>query len=447
HLREHIAPLVKQDLALVAELEAAKQARDTLEKQGAWVADVDQGAHGASAEGPEDKARNAMNQVDSRFLVPEDEVVHGGSETESADPGTGGAGGAHVPRPGGPEAARWRSSLTRLKARIQVMDAAHRGFLAEYPIAGALEHASDVPDLQSNASNAEIMAALRSGFFAEYRSTVKKTIADIMSGDIDLHTLTLYIDETKQELGYHDNEAANAAVDAWLAREQGKEETLQMILSGASIVLTLAAFVVTGGTAAFVIGLLGAAAGMADAAYNFEKAADLEQLASAGEIGNEMVADRDAARFNYWMAVLGLALSALDVVQLRSAGKAALKGMKKAPAVVDDVVEEGVEAAGKRGTSLANDADVPASKAPAVKKEVELESKALAEIESVEAGHKLWMDASGAIYRCSPTCTTLWLNYGDVLTDEANALIRRDLKDLEKRAARAAANGSEAEAK
>ncbi|HLT40899.1 MAG TPA: hypothetical protein VK034_31695, partial [Enhygromyxa sp.] len=81
------------------------------------------------------------------------------------------------------------------------------------------------------------------------------------------------------------------------------------------------------------------------------------------------------------------------------------------------------------------------------KKEVELESKALAEIESVDAGHTLWMDASGAIYRCSPTCTTLWLNYGDVLTDEANALIRRDLKDLEKRAARAAANGSEAEAK
>src|SRR5690606_35581210 len=157
--------------------------------------------------------------------------------------------------------------------------------------------------------------------------------------------------------------------------------------------------------------------------------------------------DRDAARFNYWMAVLGLALSALDVVQLRSAGKAALKGMKKAPAVVDDVVEEGVEPAGTRGKSLANDADVPASKAPAGKKEAELESKALAESESVEAGHKLWMDASGAIYRCSPTCTTLWLNYGDVLTDEANALIRRDLKDLEKRAARAAANGSEAEAK
>jgi hypothetical protein len=328
HLRNRVAPLIERDRKLMRELSASKEARDKLKNNGTWSSPItEEGTSHGGAEGPNEMAANALELVDERFLVPEDQVGIADNE--------------------GPAATRFEASVAVLDKRIAAMEAAHKGFIAEYPIAAAFHASENVPALESDASNEEIFGALQTGFFAEFRATVKETIDDVNSGDIDLHTLTVYIDETKKELGYDRNADANAAVDKWLEEEAAAERTREIVFTGVAIALTVAAFFATGG-AALILGVLGAAAGMADAAFNLEKAADKEQLASAGEIGNEMVEDRDAARFEYWMAILGVALAAVDIAALKNVGKAALKNVKRRPPLSAETDEA---LSGKGGTA------------------------------------------------------------------------------------------------
>ena len=54
--------------------------------------------------------------------------------------------------------------------------------------------------------------------------------------------------------------------------------------------------------------------GMGQAAYEFEQADDLNTVAKTGQAGgNQLLADPDAARFNYVMGWVNLVLAGIDL--------------------------------------------------------------------------------------------------------------------------------------
>ena len=169
-MRQRVAPLIKRDIELQKTLADVKAVRNRLQEPVAAIAQqpVLQGASGASAASPEDAAIEVLASTDEQYLVPEDDANH---VYDGGD---------------GPAMHRIKRSLAVLDQRIFVMQTTHRGFLAEYPIAAGIE----AGQLESDASNEDILAALRAGFFADFRSTIKATIADVQSGDIPLHKLT-----------------------------------------------------------------------------------------------------------------------------------------------------------------------------------------------------------------------------------------------------------------
>lgn len=101
-----------------------------------------------------------------------------------------------------------------------------------------------------------------------------------------------------------------------------------------------------GARAGVGLGLAGAAVGLGEAAYNFERADDLNVAAEASGAGapHALVEDPDAARFNYVMAWLNIALSVVDVGLALNALRVMGKGAQAARYLPDaDVAPEAVE--------------------------------------------------------------------------------------------------------
>ena len=147
--------------------------------------------------------------------------------------------------------------------------------------------------------------------FDEIQSNISKVEAGVYNEDIPLIEMGPLVDETLAEMRKGDPSHVEA-VEAYLLGERRKQTAISLTTFAVELGLTVAACF-TSGVTAIVLGLLGAGLGIGTAAYEFERADDLNTTANAGLPGdNQLVDDPDAARFNYIMGWANLVLAGID---------------------------------------------------------------------------------------------------------------------------------------
>ena len=176
--------------------------------------------------------------------------------------------------------------------------------LALYPASGLLR----AGDVKETNTDAQLLATLNDRF-ENIRSNIHAAIEGIESGDIRPELLESVVAETLKETP----EADFAAVTEYLQRERQQENTFRFFGFLAQIGLTVAA-IFSGGFLGAVMAALASVMGIGQAAYEFEQADDLNTVAKTGQAGgNQLLADPDAARFNYVMGWVNLVLAGIDL--------------------------------------------------------------------------------------------------------------------------------------
>lgn len=347
----------------------------------------------------------------------------------------------------------------------------------------------DVDDIDIYTSTKAINTDLVNAF-DDLEEALSDLRVSVHEGDITLTRMGPVVDEALSLLAVDKNAAASGdrlstALLGWLAKQNRDEHIVQFMLLGVEVALTVGAIFTTGPLALF-LAIAGTGVGIGTAAYEFEDAADVDTAANASKIGAAFVNDPSGARVKYLMAWVNLLLSGVDVLEgvgaasklsgLAAAEKLAGRWGGKRLAQLDPEMirkfEHAVQLRGAGNSAKADEifeglrkqmdpdefqqarafmeraAHSGVKPDPSVMvREAALPPRALASTPSLFGEHVLWMDANGAIFRCSPSCTTLRMLYDKQLADPSNWLIRRDLEALEKEAARAAAAGSPARAK
>jgi hypothetical protein len=342
----------------------------------------------------------------------------------------------------------------------------------EYPALAVI----DPDEVEQATTNDELLKMISDGF-AEVREAIDDVYTRIHEDDIPLTKLGPIVDEVLETMGVAEEkrqqgDTMSAIVLEWLEKQERTEAMINMLIFGVTAALTVAAFVASGGTA-FLLGIAGAAFGLGTAAYEFERAEDLYAAARAGKVGTQLVSDPEEARFNYIMGWVNLVLAGLDVAIAAKAGTTMLKGAAAAerltgrvgaeilseldPAAIarfdeamqlrragkakeaDQILAKLRDELGDDAFNKANDfferaaLSADTERVSATVTEEALEQRALGKTATEAAGHELMLDASGVIYRCSDTCTNLWLQYGHILGRDEYKHFQQTLRDLERR--------------
>ena len=227
---------------------------------------------------------------------------------------------AELSRYGGGQSGPELELLTQTWARIDAYNALEaeigriRATLREhFPELGALDTSDVTKDTTASQLSQEMMAAI-----AEARQVLDDVHTKIHEEDMPLASLGPIVESVQAELGITDETAAKqgtlaAHVRGWLQSESRTESIITWTGTVLSVVLGVGAILASGGWA-LVLGAGGAGVGLGTAAYEFERADDLNDAAHASDIGGQkLVADPDAAKFNYIMGWVNLVLSGLDV--------------------------------------------------------------------------------------------------------------------------------------
>ena len=219
---------------------------------------------------------------------------------------------AGTPQGKGPNAAQLQAQLDQNQAKVNEIQKVRITLLALYP-ASALLRAEDVKE--SN-SDAKLLATLNERFDSVL-SEIERARQGIVSGDIQLLELEPLVAAVREETP----EAEKAAVDKYLRDQRNVKNTFQFLGFLGQIGLTLLAFL-TKGSIAVISARIGTATGIGQALYEFEQASDLNTIAKTGQAGgNQLLADPEAARFNYIMGWVNLVLTGIDgVLAVREGG-------------------------------------------------------------------------------------------------------------------------------
>jgi len=196
-----------------------------------------------------------------------------------------------------------------------------------YPASGVLR----AGDVKETNTDAQLLATLNDRF-ENIRSNIHAAIEGIESGDIRPELLESVVAETLKETP----EADIAAVTEYLQRERQQENTFRFFGFLAQIGLTVAA-IFSGGFLGAVMAALASAMGIGQAAYELEQAGDLNTVAKTGQAGgNQLLADPDAARFNYVMGWVNLVLAGIDLRSVAVGSTRALSsGLRRAEGLVN----------------------------------------------------------------------------------------------------------------
>ena len=238
-----------------------------------------------------------------------------GRETAEASPG------------GGPNAAQLQALIAQNHSKLNEIKQVRYSLLQLYPASGVLR----AGDVKETNTDAQLLATLNDRF-ENIRSNIHAAIEGIESGDIRPELLESVVAETLKETP----EADIAAVTEYLQRERQQENTFRFFGFLAQIGLTVAA-IFSGGFLGAVMAALASAMGIGQAAYELEQAGDLNTVAKTGQAGgNQLLADPDAARFNYVMGWVNLVLAGLDLRSVAVGSTRALSsGLRRAEGVVN----------------------------------------------------------------------------------------------------------------
>ena len=234
---------------------------------------------------------------------------------------------AGAPEGTGPNAAELQAQLDQTQAKLNEIFQVRGTLLLLYPASGLLR----VEDVKETNNDAKLLATLNQRF-ESILSDIDKAAQGIVSEDIPLSQLEPLVAATLKET----SQADIAAVEEYLKGDRSRENTFRFLGFLAQIGLTIAA-IFTGGIAGAVMGAIAAAMGIGQAVYEFEQADDLNTVAKTGQAGgNQLLADPDAARFNYVMGWVNLVLAGIDAAGLAVEGASALgKGLKGAERIVN----------------------------------------------------------------------------------------------------------------
>jgi hypothetical protein len=219
---------------------------------------------------------------------------------------------AGTPQGTGPNAAQLQAQLDQNQAKLNEIQQVRIALLALYPASGLLQ----ARDVKESNSDAKLLATLNERF-ESVLSDIERARQGIVSGDIQLLELEPLVAAVREETP----EAEKAAVDKYLRDQRNVKNTFQFLGFLGQIGLTLLAFLTKGWTAV-ISARIGTATGIGQALYEFEQASDLNTIAKTGQAGgNQLLADPEAARFNYIMGWVNLVLAGIDgVLAVREGG-------------------------------------------------------------------------------------------------------------------------------
>jgi len=203
----------------------------------------------------------------------------------------------------GPNAAQLQAQLDQNQAKVNEIQKVRITLLALYPASGLLR----AEDVKESNSDAKLLATLNERFDSVLKE-IERARQGIVSGDIQLLELEPLVAAVRQETP----EAEKAAVDKYLRDQRNVKNTFQFLGFLGQIGLTLLAFL-TKGLISVIAARIGTATGIGQALYEFEQASDLNTIAKTGQAGgNQLLADPEAARFNYIMGWVNLVLAGID---------------------------------------------------------------------------------------------------------------------------------------
>ena len=191
-----------------------------------------------------------------------------------------------------------------LKAQLQQVKQVRASLLAQYPASGLVKIE------ETELSDAELQAIL-SERFNSVGQNIESSREKINSGDVPIEQLEPVINEVLAQQGENLSTQQRQEIEGYIAQQRRIDKTIKYGGTAAEVALTVGAVVssiysfgITGLLAGF-----GTAIGVGTAAYELEQANDLNTIAKAGAAGGEpLIANPDAAKLNYNLAIANLVL-------------------------------------------------------------------------------------------------------------------------------------------
>ena len=148
------------------------------------------------------------------------------------------------------------------------------------------------------------------GKFDGIERDIERSSEGINRGDVPYHELDGIIPSVFQQLP----ENQRAEVSQYIQQKKKTEATVSAATAGAEILLTLFGVFSGGGILSSIYYGVAGALGLSTAAYEFERASDLNTIANAQKVGGatELLSDPDSAKRGYVFAWANLTLGLID---------------------------------------------------------------------------------------------------------------------------------------
>lgn len=222
-----------------------------------------------------------------------------------------------------PEVAEILQQQTEVSTQLEQIRQVRALLLKTYPEAALLNYGSTTSAREYRGDSDEQMHQILQTRIAQVLEAIEQVRLSIHQDEMPLSEMEPVVNEALQALPA--GTEAEATALKFLADQQTQQIWIDLGGFLTEVGLTVGAFF-TSGLTALVLAGLGIAVGAGNAAYNFERAEDLNAAATAGHAGNPLVDDPDEARFNYIMGWVNLVLAGIDVAQAAHEGSMLLRG-------------------------------------------------------------------------------------------------------------------------
>ena len=213
-------------------------------------------------------------------------------------------------------------AFERLQNELVEVKQARAALLKQFPVAGLLRTEQVDSELVSDRRLVQI-----SRKFNGIERDIQQSRFGIDNGDIPLSELDGIIPGVLEQIP----EEQRSQVEAYIKKKKQTEATVQAGTAGAEVLLTLFGVFSGGGVLSSIYYGVAGALGLGTAAYEFERAADLNTVANAGNAGGtQLLSDPEQAKRNYVFAWANLTLGLVDSGLAITEGGQLLKGAKAA---------------------------------------------------------------------------------------------------------------------
>ena len=222
--------------------------------------------------------------------------------------------------------------LNELSRQIEEIKVVRKTLLEANPISGLLN--SNL--VKDSVSDAELKKTLLEQF-NNISSAIEQAKSAILSEDAPLEELQPIIDVVLAEFP---SEKDRAIINKYIENQKNAAKAVELVGTLGTIGLTLGAIIAgiaTGGGTVIptIFAALGTGLGGATAAYNLERADDLNTIAKTGDAGgNQLLSDGAKAKQDYVFAWANLILAAIDGGLAVREGVSLLKG-------AEEIISEG----------------------------------------------------------------------------------------------------------